>query len=129
MNTETTNMTALGGRLRRTGPGAWVRADGTPEPRVRDLRLADIAPNYRCTTYGDGKTYVEVPATWQRDVADEDVAAAIGRLTAGLDLRRLFHGRGYFVPVLDWDAEMNAVVGASWATADQAALLALPAPA
>ena len=60
--------------------------DGEPEPRVSTLRLRDLAPNYRCITYGDRRTYVEVPYRWQRDVSDPDVRAAVRE--AEVTLRR-----------------------------------------
>jgi len=52
-------MTVLGGTLFRDESGTWHWADGTPEPRVWDLTLCDLAPNWRCITFGSG-TYVEI---------------------------------------------------------------------
>ena len=52
-------MSCLDGTLLRGADGQWCWRDGEPEPRVRDMYAGD-GRNYRCTTYGEGSTYVEV---------------------------------------------------------------------
>ena len=56
--------TALSGALRRGPDGRWYWADGTLEPRVTDLRMADW---FRFPTREeDGVVYVEVPVSQAR---------------------------------------------------------------
>ena len=45
MMTDTILSTTLGGALQRR-PDGWYWRDGTPESRVRDMLLNDIAPNF-----------------------------------------------------------------------------------
>lgn len=62
--------TCLGGTLSRIASDTWVWSDGTPEPRVTDLSASSVY-NFRCRTYGDGETLVEVmlsAAHRERDV-------------------------------------------------------------
>lgn len=139
--TTTTISTALGGTLHRT-PDGWQWSDGTPEPRVRDLALADVAPNFRCATFGDG-AYIEIPRRW-RDARywpggrldDEAVAAIAALLDEGgvrapifceglaeaLDDHRLT-ADGYRVPAALWDAAMLEPCGCSWDRAHEAEIL------
>ena len=130
--------TVLRGALRRAEYGLWEWADtGDPEPAVRDLTLADLAPSWRCTHRG-GRTFVEVPADWQRDVADPDVQEAVAELlqiagvyadiyaeglAEALDLHRAVIP-GWLVPVEAWDARMSEVVGAQWDRKDEQRILA-----
>lgn len=58
-------VTALAGALQRRLLGGWYWRSGDAEPRVRDLTLRQLAPNFRCATYGD-KTCVEIPAGWRQ---------------------------------------------------------------
>ena len=129
--------TVLGGALRRAEYGLWEWADtGAPEPAVRDLTLAHLAPSWRCIRCG-GRTFVEIPADWERDTADPDVRMAVAGLlrTAGvqahiyaeglaeaLDLHRAVIP-GWLVPVEAWDARMAEVVGAQWDRKDEARIL------
>lgn len=137
-------MTALGGALVRDPDTAtWRWSDGTPAHEVVDLTLRDVAPNFRCATYGSG-CVVEIPRRWRsaghwpRGVVDPDAAEAIDRLlrvhgqpariyAEGLAEMRDDHRLtrdGYVVPIDAWDAAMLQVCGASWAKADEAAILA-----
>lgn len=129
--------TALNGRLTRH-PSGWYWADGTPEPRARDMRLRDLAPNLRCLTFGDGSTVVEVPCYWQDLAHDAQARQAIANLVrvAGKpasiyaegvaeamdDHRRTI--RGWYVPIEYWDAVMSEVVGVAWDHADEVAIMA-----
>ncbi len=71
--------TALEGALVRRAPNVWVWADtGEAEPRVRDLLVLDLAPNYRVIARG-GRRYVEVPRDWPRDVTDPDLEESLRR--------------------------------------------------
>ena len=40
-------------------------------------RLSDFAPNFRCSTYGTGNTYVEIPSRYLRQ---KIMGAPSGRL-------------------------------------------------
>ncbi len=127
--------TALEGALVRRAPNVWVWADtGEAEPRVRDLRVLDLAPNYRVITWG-GRRYVEVPSDWPRDVTDPDVEESLRRLCArpvvdiyaegvaeALDYHRVV-SPGYLVPLEEWDEEMGRVIGAAWDGRDEPLLL------
>jgi hypothetical protein len=128
--------TALSGRLRRLGPDTWAWADGTPEPRVRDLRLRDLAPNWRVIADGEGHRFVEVPLFWRDVVRDPDVRRAIDGLVRGEPVRWIYAEavaeatgdhrrsmRGYLVPVERWDDRMAEVVGAAWDRGDEPAIL------
>ena len=58
MMTDTILSTALGGALQRR-PDGWYWRDGTPEPRVRDMLLNDIAPNFRVMKGAAGALIVD----------------------------------------------------------------------
>lgn len=134
--------TALGGTLERRLDG-WYWPDGTPEPRVRDMALADVAPNFRCCSSG-GITYVEIPRRWReprywpKGRIDEAAAIAIAellaeggergaiyaeRLAEAIDEHRLTVD-GYRVPVALWDAAMREPCGVWWEDADTAEIMA-----
>ena len=135
--------TALDGALERHLDG-WRWRDGSPEPRVRDMLLADIAPNFRCVTGGSGMTVVEIPLDWRnrkywpRERIDPQAANEITALITesgkrgaiyaeGLaetfDDHRLRKG-GYRVPVALWDAAMREPVGVWWDKTDETDILA-----
>jgi len=79
--------TTLAGTLIRRVDGSWHWRDGTPEPRATDLSLGRCY-NFRCRTYGDGGTHVEVPraiAQEQDDLAWVLAGWRNGRYTLGLD--------------------------------------------
>lgn len=59
------SVTVLSGTLIREGSDAWRWRDGLPEPRVRDASPDEW--NFRCRTYGSGRTFVEVPAGHARE--------------------------------------------------------------
>ena len=129
--------TVLRGALRRAEYGLWEWSDtGDPEPAVRDLTLADLAPSWRCVRRS-GRTFVEVPADWQRDVADPDVRKAVAELlqegtpawiyaedlAEALDMHCAVIP-GWLVPIEAWDARMSEVVGAQWDRKDEERILA-----
>jgi hypothetical protein len=130
--------TVLGGALRRAEYGLWEWADtGDPEPAVRDLTLADLAPSWRCVRRG-GQSFVEVPADWEHDVTDPDVREAVAELlqaegvpawtyaeglAEALDLHRVTIP-GWLVPVAAWGARMSEAVGAQWDRKDEQRILA-----
>lgn len=124
--------TALGGALQRRTDG-WYWSDGAQEPRVRDMLLSEVAPNFRCCNCG-GITYVEIPARW-RDARywpggriDTQAAQEIDTLlreagtrsaiyleglAEALDDHRLT-GEGWLVDVAQWDAVMREQCGVWW---------------
>lgn len=135
--------TALSGTLERR-PDGWYWKDGQKEPRVTDLLLRHVAPNFRCITYGDARTYVEIPHDWAsarhwpNGRSDSDVRAAIREiiqhsstvqapiyaegLAELIDDHRLTKS-GWRAPIESWDALMNQPCGATWLQADQPTLL------
>jgi hypothetical protein len=130
--------TVLRGALRRAEYGLWEWTDtGDPEPAVRDLTLADLAPSWRCTRRG-GRTFVEIPGDWERDVQDADVRQAVRELlqTSGVCAEIYAEGLaellgchrttvpGWLVPAESWNARMSEVVGAQWQRADEPRILA-----
>lgn len=130
--------TALGGALRRVGPDAWTWADtGERELRVRDLRLVDLAPNYRVVVRPEGHV-VEVPELWRRDVSDPDVEEALTRLLAEHGRRADIYAEGlaellddhrarssgFIVPLDAWREAMSRVVGVQWDQADEEEIMA-----
>lgn len=136
-------ITALGGALIRHTDG-WRWSDGSTEPRVRDMSLADISPSFRCITTGSG-TYVEIPHDWTdsrywpRGHVDEDSRVAIQGLirdgsakpgpiyaeglSEALDSHRLAK-HGYLLPISVWDTVMGEVCGAWWDKDEEADILA-----
>ena len=132
------NVTVLGGALERRGPDdcAWTDT-GEPEPRVRDMKLIDLAPNYRVVKFGDGSHFVEVPMGWGAEVTDPDVMEVLVRLVVRYGepatifverpARRPNHRRspynGWRVPLEEWDREMGRVVGVWWDKPDEPAVL------
>ena len=114
--------TVLGGALERRGPDDWAWTDsGEKEPRVRDMRLVDLAPNYRVVKFGSGERFVEVPVGWDAEVADPDVLETLVRLIVRYG--ELAADNGWRVPLEEWDRELGRVVGAWWDKADEPALL------
>lgn len=133
--------TMLGGTLHRYAEGyRW--ADGMPEPRVRDMLLGDVAPNFRCCNRGV-TTYVEIPAGWREQRywpdgrIDTQAAQVISELLreAGkrspiyaeglaelLDDHRLTK-EGWLVDVAQWDAVMAEHCGCWWDKAHEASIL------
>lgn len=140
---DTPTASVLDGALSRWSDG-WRWRDGTPEPRVRDLTLREVAPNLRCTTYGDGRCYVEVPATWRAarwwhgGRIDTEAAAAIAELIRDCGEPRAIYAdglaelcddhrltvRGWLVPIEQWDAALLEPCGASWDREHESDILA-----
>lgn len=133
---------ALNGALERHADG-WHWRDGTREPRVRDMLLSHIAPNFRCMTRGH-ITYVEIPARW-RDArywpngrVDDDAAMAIEQLIGECGTREPIYAEGiaeliddhrlttdgWIVDVAQWDSVMREPIGVWWDTAHEAEILA-----
>lgn len=135
--------TALSGALERHADG-WYWNDGTPEPRVRDMLLSDVAPNFRCQTYGGGRTYVEIPARW-RDARywpngriDTQSASEIEALIREAGRRAPIYAEGLaeafddhrlrvdgcIVDAAQWDAVMREPCGCWWDKVHEAGILA-----
>lgn len=128
---------ALGGTLQRHADG-WHWSDGTPEPRVRDMLINDMAPNFRCCG-----ARVEIPWNW-RDARfwphgriDIDAAMRIDGLikeggkresiyaeglAESVDDHRLTK-HGWTIPVALWDAEMRDCCGCWWDKSEEASIL------
>ena len=135
--TDTILSTTLGGALQRR-PDGWYWRDGTPEPRVRDMLLNDIAPNFRV----QGGT-VEIPHDWRaprhwpNGRIDNDAAEAIGRLIGDLGKpgaiyadglaealdEPLAHVHGHTVPIAHWDAAIREPCGTWWDREHEADIL------
>jgi hypothetical protein len=129
--------TTLAGTLGRH-PDGWRWQDGTPEPRVRDLR-GSRHYNFRVRRTGAaGQMYVEVPLGRARE--DDDLAwvltedyqesydgDAVGPEDRGLDGRvrpGLRAARVRLVPIEAWERwDRETVLGAEWDRADEQAIL------
>ena len=124
----------LGGTLRRRADG-WYWADDTFEPRVRDLLLEELAPDWRCVRRGR-YAWVEIPTDWRFHVHDDELERAITELvrdyaTIG-SIRDESAARqvgergqlrsGYRVPINAWEVVMRQPVGATWNVSDDAAI-------
>lgn len=129
-------VTCLDGTLRRVGPNQWVWADGTPEPRVKDMLRNDFAPSFRIVGGRNGD--VEIPSNWRDYCDDGAVEMAIewlirehGRpadifaeqVAMMLDEHHVY-GPGWRVPVREWNKVMSAVVGCWWPEEHEADILA-----
>ena len=130
--------TQLGGALQRR-PDGWYWRDGTPETRVRDMLLNDIAPNFRVLNGA-----VEIPHDWRsarhwpQSRIDTDAAEAIARLLSDVGKPASIYAdglaealdepasrvQGHTVPVSHWDAAMREPCGAWWDGEHQADILA-----
>lgn len=130
--------TQLGGALQRR-PDGWYWRDGTPEPRVRDMLLNDIAPNFRVMNGA-----VEIPHDWRaarhwpQGRTDTDAAEAIARLLSDVGKPASIYAdglaealdepasrvQGHTVPVSHWDAAMREPCGAWWDMEHQDDILA-----
>lgn len=135
--------TALGGTLERRDDG-WNWRDGIREPRVRDMLLNELTPNFRCTQHAGG-THVEIPHDWDAlkywpaGQQDPDAANAIRELVQSsaaieapsyaeglaemLDDHRLAK-HGWLVPIEQWDAVMRELIGCWWEKRDEEEILA-----
>lgn len=123
---------ALGGTIERYSDG-WKWRDGQPEPRIRDMMLADVAPNFRCCRRGN-VTYVEIPASWRsrrywpNGRIDTQAAAEIEKLLHEAGERSAIYAEGlaeqlddhrlsidgWLVDVAQWDAVMREHCGCWW---------------
>lgn len=127
-------ITELGGALRRA-PGGWYWADGTFEPRVRDLYLEELAPDWRCVRHARF-AWVEIPTDWRFQVKDDEVRRAVNELVrdyatigsihddsaAAAVGRRGQRRSGYRVPIRAWRLIMHQPAGAAWSRSDDAAI-------
>lgn len=134
--------TTLGGTLQRY-PDGWRWSDGTAEPRVREMMLSDIAPNFRCCARG-GLTYVEIPARWRNarywpgGRIDTQAATEIESLLREAGTRAPIYAEGiaemlddhritadgWLVDVAQWDAVMREPCGCWWDKEHEADILA-----
>lgn len=134
--------TTLGGALLRRLRGGWHWRSGDAEPRIRDMTLRDVAPNFRCCNRG-GITYVEIPGRWEEPRywpggrRDDQVAKAIRDLIREHGQRGAIYGEGYaellddhrvtvdgcIVPIQAWDDRMCDVVGRWWDKEHEADIL------
>lgn len=129
-------ITDLGGALRRDARG-WKWQDGEPEPRVRDLRLEEIAPAWTRVQRG-GLAWVEIPTDWRSSVEHEELIRAVTELVrdyasigpiddigAAAAVGRRGHRRsGYRVPLRAWRMLMEQPIGATWDGDDDEAIRA-----
>lgn len=127
-------ITEFDGALKRDAHG-WYWVDGEREPRVRDLLLEDLAPEWRCVRRGR-LAWVEIPTDWRASVEDDELIRAITELVrdyasigpiddtgASRAVGRRGHRRsGYRVPLEIWRMLMNQPVGATWDVLDHAAI-------
>lgn len=126
----------LDGALRRDADG-WYWRDGRREPRVRDLRLEELAPDWRCVRRGR-LAWVEIPTDWRAGVRHDELTRAITELVrdyasvgpiedtgaAATVGRRGQRRSGYRVPLRAWRTIMDQPAGATWPAADHEAICA-----
>lgn len=122
------------GALRRDHRG-WYWADGERESRVRDLLLADLAPEWRCVRRGQ-LAWVEIPTDWRSSVTHDELVRAVTELVRDYasigpidDIgavsavgRRGQRRSGYRVPLQIWQMIMAQPVGATWDALDDEAI-------
>lgn len=103
------------GALWRDTDGTWRWADGTPEPRVRDLHLERYQPRLQQVT-ADGQTHIRVPLDWRTRffAIDPTMRQAIETLVELPSTSRI--ARWFQVRKSDWDEAMLRVVGCEWDT-------------
>ena len=113
-------------KLERLGTNKWAWKD-TKEiaKNVEDLTLQDIAPNYKCVTYGNNTTYVIIPKDWAKSISDPDILNAINSLLAlpSTELRTVPSyypdlTQIYEVNDNDWDKVMKRPIGIKWVMSD-----------
>jgi len=134
MSVTLPEITELNGALRRDSRG-WYWADGEREPRVRDLLLEEIAPDWRCVRRGR-LAWVEIPTDWRSTVVHDELVRAVTELVrdyasigpiddigAAANVGRRGHRRsGYRVPLQMWQMIMTQPVGATWDTSNDEAI-------
>jgi len=120
------------GTLLRDWQG-WYWADGRREPRVRDLRLEEIAPDWRCVRRGR-LAWIEIPTDWRAEIGHDELIRAVTELVrdyasigliedtgAAATVGRRGHRRsGYRVPLSAWRLIMAQPIGATWDPTDHA---------
>lgn len=124
----------LGGTLRR-GRAGWYWCDDTFEPRVRDLYLEELAPDWRCVRRGE-YAWIEIPTDWRFHIQDDELEravtelvrdyATIGSIRDDSAAQRVgSRGQlrsGYRVPLRAWRLIMRQPIGATWNASDDAAI-------
>ena len=130
-------VTDLDGALRR-GEGGWYWADGRFEPRVRDLLLEELAPDWRCVRRGR-RAWIEVPTEWRTQIRHPELTRAVTELVrhygqigsirdggAAKAVGERGHARsGYRVPLEAWRVIMCQPCGATWDPANDAEIRAI----
>lgn len=116
--------TLFDGALEWRADGMFWR-DGTPERRIRPMRLRDLAGNWNRRL-----GMVELPNTWRDAVHHQEAAQAIDVLIA----QHGGHGhvyagersrvRGTLIPVEEWERVMARPIGIWWDDADETDILA-----
>jgi len=124
----------LDGTLCR-GPDGWYWCDGTFEPRVRDLYLEELAPDWRCVRRGHC-AWVEIPTDWRFHIHDDELERAITELvrdyaTIG-SIRDESAARsvgergqlrsGYRIPLKAWYLIMHQPIGATWGVSEDSVI-------
>ena len=118
--------TKVGKRLKRLNTNEWVWKDTSEIAKnLEDLTLQDIAPNYKCVTYGNNTTYVIIPKDWAKSISDPDILNAINSLLAlpSTELRTVPSyypdlTQIYEVNDNDWDKVMKRPIGIKWVMSD-----------
>ena len=114
-------------KLKRLDTNEWAWKDtGEIAKNVEDLTLQDIAPDYKCVTYGNNTTCVIIPEDWAKSISDPDVLNAINSLLAlpSTELRTIPSGHYpdltqiYEVNDNNWDKVMKRPIGIKWVMSD-----------
>lgn len=115
-------LVAMQGALHRDRNGEWKWDDGTPEPRVSDLKLAMYDPSY-CWIDREGELHILIPSNWEQEIdrLDPGVVSVIVRLSDLPSAKK--EKEGTYVPKDLWDTAMDMVVGCQWSDQDYADLI------
>lgn len=133
-------ITSLQGYLERHESG-WFWCDGTPEPRVRDLRVDDFNPDWP-TEEREGRLYIRIPEDFRSAIAPGNTAliGAIQQLirdtcastttmpepeySASERVTPIRSG-GWLVALDAWRRTLAGPHGASWAAHDEPAIFSI----